>query len=259
MSGADIRHLIPAKAVRGISWWGDGDVVRIPGKGVEVKSFTLKALDWARKLAEGMPSSSVVAVTGEQETNTMKELALVTPEEFKAENPNGYALLVAEATASKDKTIGEMEAAATAAEADKTLLHQVMEALGIKEPDKLLAAVTELTTKIGDKATTTVKDGLAKLLEQKVPDEGKRALVARLLPVGEMESAVADAKDADEATRVIGEMVDKAFNDDETIKTVIGEMQPPVIRRRDDLRTGDKSDAALGAYGIERERVTMGS
>ena len=258
LAGASIRQLIPAKAVRGISWWGDGDVTRIPGKGVEVKSFTLKALDWARKLAEGMPSSSVVAVTGEQESGKMaKELSLVTPEEFKAENPNGYALLVAEATKDKDTIIGEMQQQVAAAEDDKTLLQKLMEVIGVEDSSKLLESVTALKTRVGDKARETLDSGLAKLLAEKVPDEEKRALVARLLPVGEMESAVADAKDGDDAKRIIGEMVDKAFNDDDTIKSVIGEMAPPVVRRRDDLRSGNGVDDALSGYGVKRERVTL--
>ena len=260
LPGADIRKLIPAKAVRGISWWGSGDAVRVPGKGVEVKGFVLKALDWARKLSEGMPSSSVVAVTGEQETQMAKELAQVTPEEFKAENPNGYALLVSEATKEKDATIGEQEAKITEGDEAKDMLTKVCEALGIDDPAKLLQAVADLKTRIGDKAKDTLAVSLDKLLKEKVPDEQQRALVARLLPVGEMESAVADAKDTADADKIIGEMVDKAFNDDDTIKSVIGEMQPPTVRRREDLnREGDNADAALAGYGIKRERVTLGS
>jgi len=260
LPGADIRRLIPAKAVRGISWWGSGDAIRVPGKGVEVRGFVLKALDWARKLSEGMPSSSVVAVTGEQESHMAKELAQVTPEEFKAENPNGYALLVAEVTADKDKTIGEQEQQIEEGEEAKSLLAKVCEAIGIDDPAKLLQAVADLQTKIGDKAKDTLAVGIEKLLKEKVPDEKQRALVARLLPVGEMEAAVADAKSTEDADRIIGEMVDKAFNDDDTIKSVIGEMQPPTVRRREDLsRSGESTDAALAGYGIQRERVTLGS
>jgi hypothetical protein len=58
-----------------------------------------------------MPTSSVVATVKEMEGDKMdKALSQVTPEEFKKENPNGYALLVAKATAEKDAKIGEMEA-----------------------------------------------------------------------------------------------------------------------------------------------------
>jgi hypothetical protein len=260
LPGASVRRYIRSKAVRGVSWWGRGEQVPIPGQGVEVRGFVLKSLDWARKLSEGMPSSSVVAVTGEQETNMAKELSQVTPEEFKAENPNGYALLVTEATAEKDKTIGEQEAKITEGEEAKSLLTKLCEAIGIDDPAKLLQAVTDLKTRIGDKAKLTTEAALDKLLAEKVPDESKRALVKRLLPVGEMELKVADAKDAEEADKLIGEMVDKAFNDDDTIQTVIGEMQAPVVRRREDLsRTGSNTDAALKSYGVERERVTLGS
>lgn len=251
---APVRSHIKRRAVRGISWWGRGEQVRIPGKGVEVRNFTLKSIDWARKLAEGMPTSSIVAITGEQESSGMaKELSQVTPEEFKTENPNGYALLVNEAVADKDKTIGEMQEKLDEAEDDKSLIQKLCEAIGIEKPDELLAKVTELKTRIGDKARVSTEAALDKLLAEKVQDEQKRALVRRLLPVGEMESKVADAKDAEEVEKLIGEMVTAEFDKDETIKTLIGEMSPPVVRRREELRTGEKNPY------IERETVKFGS
>lgn len=260
LPGANVRKYIRTKAVRGVSWWGRGEQVPIPGKGVEVRGFVLKSLDWARKLSEGMPSSSVVAVTGEQETNMAKELSQVTPEEFKAENPNGYSLLVAEVTAEKDKLLGEQQVKIDEGEDAKSMLAKVCEAIGIDDPAKLLDSIKELTTRLGEKARVTTETALDKLLAEKVPDESKRALVKRLLPVSEMEAKVADAKDTAEADKIISEMVDTAFNDDETIQTVIGEMQAPVVRRREDLsRAGTSTDAALKSYGVERERVTLGS
>jgi hypothetical protein len=265
LPGAKVRTLIPARAVRGISWWGTGDQVPVPGKGVAVQSFTLKALDWARKLAEGMPTSSVIAVTGEQEGRMSdKALSQVTPEEFKKENPNGYALLVSEATADKDAKIGEMEEQIKEGDEAKSLLTKVCEAVGL-DADKtgeLITKVTELKTKVGDRAKTTLDAGVAKLLAEKLPgddDESKRKreLVTRLLPVGEMQSRVADAKDADEADKIIGEMVTEAFEKDDTIKSVVGEMQPPVVRRREELRGGDSLEG--NEYVTQRERVTFAS
>lgn len=258
LPGASIRTLIPAKAVRGVSWWGRGEQVSIPGKGVEVRGFKLKALDWARKLAEGMPSSSVVAVTGEQETTNMaKELAQVTPDEFKAENPNGYALLVGEVTRDKDKTIAEMQTKVDEGETAKGKLKTACEALGITDPEKLLDAINDLTNRLGAKAKVTLDTALDKLLTEKVADDQTRALVRRLLPVSEMEAKVADAKPED-AEKIIGEMVTESFDKDETIKTLIGEQTPPVVRRREDLsRGGGNTDAKLKTYGVERERVTL--
>lgn len=259
LPGAPVRTYIRAKAVRGVSWQGRGEQVRIPGKGVEVKGFVLKSLDWARKLSEGMPSSSVVASVGEQEGSHMaKELAQVTPEEFKAENPNGYKLLVAEAVKEKDDLIAEMEADAKEGDDAKSLLTKLCEVIGIDKADKLLDAVTDLTTRIGAKAKVTTEAAIDKLLAEKVPDKEKRSLVKRLLPVSEMEAKVADAKDEAEVTKLIGEMVDTAFNDDDTLKSVIGEMAPPIVRRREDLsRGGSGTDKALEGYGVTRERVTM--
>ena len=90
--GAKIRELIKAKAVRGVSWWGRANHIPIPGRGVEMRDFDLLTIDWARKNSEGMPSSSIVAIAGEMEESTMAEvdLAQVTPEQFKKDNPEVF-------------------------------------------------------------------------------------------------------------------------------------------------------------------------
>lgn len=265
LPGAKVRTLIPTRAVRGISWWGPGEVTPVPGKGVEVKHFTLKALDWARKLAEGMPTSSIVAVTSEMEGGDVadKSLAQVTPDELRKENPNLAALLVRDAVEEKDTTIGEMQEKIEAGEDDKQLLVKLCEVVGL-EPDKaqeLVTKVTALKERVGDKAKATVTAGITKLLEEKVPDEEKRAIVSRLLPVGEMETAVADAKDQDEADKIISEMVDAAFDKDEILQSYIGEQTAPnpgTKRRQEFKSQGGNSnlDQALESQGMTRERVS---
>src|SRR3954471_20498293 len=161
LPGAKVRTYIKTKAVRGISWWGNGEQIPIPGKGVEVRNFDLKALDWARKLAEGMPTSSVVATVKEMEGDNMdKALSQVTPEEFKKENPNGSSLLVAEAVAEKDAKIGEMEAAAEAVKPKLTLLEKACGLLGIEKPEDILTKIEEVKARVGDKAKATVASSL---------------------------------------------------------------------------------------------------
>jgi hypothetical protein len=246
--GAKIRNIIKARAVKGISWWGKAHQVPIPGKGVEMREFDLQALDWARKLAEGMPTSGIVAIAGEMNGGTKmdKELAQVTPEEFKKENPNGYALLVSEVEAKHKDTVGEMEGKIEEGEAAKTLLTKACELLGIEKPEEIESKLTALMSKVGERAKDSVKAGVAALLREKVPGDdededvkAKRELVMRLLPVGEMESKVADCSSDEDAKKLIGEMVDDAFSKDTMLKSVIGEMQPPVVRRREELRGGD--------------------
>lgn len=257
LPGASVRSYIKSKVVRGISWWGLADSKPIPGRGVEITSYVLKALDWAPKLREGMPSSSIVAIAGEMEDKMEKELSQVSPDEFKKENPNGHALLVAEVEAAQATVIGELEAKVTEGETAKSLLTQVCETLGIEKTDELLAQVVALKTKIGDKAKVTLDAALDKLLAEKVPDDEKRVLVRRLLPVGEMESKVEDAKDAADAEKIVGEMVDAAFNSDEVLQQYVGEMTPPVVRRREQLR-GEGDNLKDNPY-VKRERVTLGS
>ena len=255
--GAKVRNYIKTRSVRGISWWGNGTLSPVPGKGVEVKDFTLKALDWARKLAEGMPTSSIVAVTGEMEGGVDKELSQVTPDEFKKENPNGYALLVKEAQADQETTIGEMTAKVEEGEKAKSLLTKACEAIGITDPEKLVEELTSLKEKVGVKASAMVKTALDALLEEKIPNEERRTLARRLLPVGEMELKAADCKDQEDVTKLVGEMTDKAFNEDDVIKGIVSEMAPPNIRRREELRDNAGGSDKPNPYIETRERVTL--
>lgn len=254
LPGAKVRTLIKARAVKGISWWGNGELVTVPGKGVEVKNFSLKALDWARKLAEGMPTSSVVATVKEMEDHMDKHLSQVTPEEFKKENPNGYALLVSEATEEQTAKIGEMQSQVEEGNEAKTILDGIRKALKIGADADPLQAIASLMSTLGVKAKEVVKAELDKLLAEKVPDETQRALVMRLLPVGEMEAKVSELKEDDDPAKVIGEMVTSSFDNDDQVKAVIGEMQPPVIRRREALKSSDND---LSDAGVKRERVTL--
>lgn len=253
--GAKVRKLIPTRAVRGISWWGRAHEKPIPGRGVQIVGFELKAIDWARKLSEGMPTSSIVAIASEMEDDKMdKDLAQVTPDEFKKENPNAHALIVAEAQTEMKATVGEMEEKIEEGKKQKTLLDQVMAVLGIEDSSALVDEVTKLKTKVGEKANLMVKDALAKLLEEKVPNEEKRSLVTRLLPVGEMEAKAADAKDGEEVAKIVGEMTDEALNSDDILKGIVSEQAPPVVRRREELQRGGDKD---NPYIEERQRVSV--
>ena len=190
-----------------------------------------------------------------------KALSQVTPEEFKKENPNGYALLVTEAVADKDEKIGEMQAEVDQAKSAKDLVAEAMRTLGVEKPEDIITKITDLTTRVGEKAKATVNTALDKLLLEKLPGDDnaeKRELVKRLVPVGEMESKVADAKDNDEAEKFIGEMLDESFNTDKTLQSVIGEQQPPTVRRRDEMR-GDPAKDKKNEYIETRERVTFGA
>lgn len=259
LPGSELRakKYIKNKVVRGISWWGVGDEIPVPGRGVQVRNFTLRALDWARKLSEGMPTSRIVAMAREMEGSKMeKELSQVTPDEFKTANPNGYALLVKEVEDKSVEKIGEMDKKIEEGDKAKSLLTKACEAIGVTEPDKLVDELTALKAKVGEKAAALVKSALDTFLEEKVPNEERRALVRRLLPVGEMESKAAEAKDGEAVTKLVGEMVDDVFSKDEVVKNILGETQPPVVRRREELGSkqgGDKDNE----YIRDRSRVSL--
>lgn len=264
LPGAKIREYIKAKAVRGISWWGRANQKIIPGKGVEMVDFDLNALDWARKGAEGMPTSQIVAIASEMSggKEMEKDLAQVTPAEFKKENPNAHALIVKEVEDQHKGAIGEMERKVEDGESAKSLLTKACVLLGIDKPEEMEAKITELMTRIGDKAKATLKTSLDALLLEKVPGDDedakhKRELLGRLLPVGEMESRVADCTDDESAKKLVGEMVDEAFSKDDTIKNILGEMQPPALRRREELREGAGKGEGANDYIKGRERVSV--
>jgi hypothetical protein len=255
---AKVRNYIKTRTVKGISWLCHGSVTRVPGKGVAVdpKTIKLRAIDWARKLSEGMPTTEIVALVGEQEGATVgeKNLAQVTPEEFKKENPNGHALLVSEAVAEKDQQLAEMKTKVDEGEKAKSALLAACEALGIDDPEQLIDSIKDLTKRIGDKAKVTTEAALDKLLASKVTDEGQRAVIKRLLPLPEMEAKIADAKEED-VDKLLGEMIDTSFNNDDVIKGLIGEQSPVSVRRREALgnKSGGEKDSKYG----KRDRVTM--
>lgn len=236
---AKIRDLIKRRAVRGISWYGKCHLKPVPGQGVEVKDFDLQHLDWARKGAEGMPTARIVAIASEMKGDKMdKDLSQVTPEEFKAENPNGYALLRVEIEREHATVVGEMEAKLTKAEQAEQLLGEVTKALKVDDPAKALEAISSLMTRLGDKAKSTVAALVDQILGEKVTDETNRAYVKGLLVpvVGEMETKVADVATEEDAKKVVTEMIDAQFNENDLIKTLVGEQSAPIIRRREALQ-----------------------
>lgn len=263
LPGAKVRALIKNRAVRGTSWWGRARQVPVPGKGVKIEGFKLLAIDWARKGSEGMPTSRIVAMaremTNEGKGDKMdKELSAVTPDEFKAGNPNGYALLVSEMTKEKDAEIATLTEAVEEAEESKTMLVKLCETLGVTDPKDLLAKVNEIKQRVGDKAKASVDAAIDKLLAEKVSDPEKRPILKRLIPVGEMETKAADVKTTEEVEALVGEMIDVVFNSDEIVKGIVSEMAAPLVRRREDLTRQQGSTAtAVEKSGMTRERVTL--
>jgi hypothetical protein len=67
LPGAKVRTYLKSRAVRGVSWLGFGLGIPGSGQGSTGRDFTLKALDWARKHAEGMPTASVVAIAANRQ------------------------------------------------------------------------------------------------------------------------------------------------------------------------------------------------
>jgi len=265
LPGAKIRGYLKTGVVDSTSWQGVAEQTPIPGKGLAVKKFVLHSLDWSRKGSEGMATARVVALaremaTKEHEGGKMdKELAQVTPEEFKAENPNGYQVLVSEISAKKDEEIATLQTQVDEAKADRELLAEARKALGADEGDDLLGKIAHAMQRLGERAKVSVDAALDKILAERVPDEEQRKLVRRLMPVSEMEAKAADAKDGEEAETLVREMATTAFDEDDIVKQIVSEQSAPIVRRREELESGGDLDKALAKAGVKRERVKMGS
>lgn len=261
--GAKIQGYIRSKAVRGISWWGRARSVPVPGKGVQVKGFKVESIDWARKLGEGMPTTSIVGIASEQNEggHMDKDLAAVTPEEYEKECPNGYKLIVTQVGAEKDAKIGEMTAKVEAAEADQKLLSDIRAQLKLGEGENVLDKLVELMSTVGAKAKEKVDAIFADKLKELIPDEDKRAVVARMMQpqVAEMITKAEGASDTEAVEKIVSEMTDKAVNDDELISQFVSEQTAPVVRRRQEIGAGagTDTDKAITHSGATRERQTV--
>jgi len=185
------------------------------------------------------------------------DLAQVTPEQFKKDNPNGYALLVSELDAEHKKTVGEMEEKVKDGEAAVDELGSIKKLLKVEDGKSALDTVTTLMSRLGAKAAELVKAELDKVLGEKIEDEGHRQIVRDLLPVGEMEAKAADATDEEAAKKLVGEMVDTAFDTSDSIKLLVGEQAPAAVRRREELGSGHGDGQKKNRYVTERSRVTV--
>lgn len=258
LPGTEIRKYLRTKVVNSTSWAGRATLTPIPGKGFHVKDFKLFNLDWARKLAEGMPTAAVVAVTREMEEGRSmdKELSQVTPDEFKEANPNGHALLVNEAVAEKDKTIREMQEKLDSSDEDKALIDEVKKTLKLADGEDVLTKLASLMKRLGERARVVVDGIVDAVLAEKVPDEATRKMVRRLSPVTEMQAAAENAPDTEAAEKVVREMLDAAFDADEDIQSLVSEMSPPIPPKHDKSRQSGAGDK--GYAGMTKTTVKMG-
>jgi hypothetical protein len=256
LPGAKIRTNIKAKAVRGISWLcgRDSKQIPVPGKGVQMRDVKLLSLDWAKKLAEGMPGTAIVGVASEMkgEEGMDVEVSKLTPALLEEHNPNLVTLLKQQGAQESETVVAEMEAKVESAEGDVSLIARMREALGVDASADLLAIVTALK----DKSVTFTKDMfeglLDKVLEGKVPDEKARPAIRRLIvadtPVAEMTTLNTE--------ELVAEMVGEKFDKDEVIRDMVAE-DAAVGRapaRRSELRSqGDgKTDNKYARVGTAK-------
>lgn len=222
LPGAAIRGYLSTRIVRGVSWKGRCDKpIAIPGRGVQMRGFVLKAFDWARKHSEGMPTARLVALSSEMEggsTVDAIEVGKITPEQLEQANPNLVTLLKGQGAAEGQALVSEMEEKVTKADGDTKLVAKLRSMLGLKEEDDLLTKITELKDKSGAMIQSTFESLLDGILGQKVPDENSRKVARRLIMAG---VNVAEMDGKDEA--LVGEMVEDVFNTDEDIKRLVSE------------------------------------
>jgi aspartate/glutamate racemase len=132
-----------------------------------------------------------------------------------------------------------------------SLLDRLLATLKLDKSENVLQDAAKLIEKIGAEARVVYERLLEKELVKRVPDERQRKAVQALVFSAEMQTQIQDASE-EEASKLVSEQVAKAFNDDESVKFVVEQTAPPVVRRREEIQNGSKQD--LGEYVVEETR-----
>ena len=251
LPGSKIRDWVPRGAVNSTSWRGEAELKPISG-GYEVVSFDLETIDWSRKGKEGV-ATRVLSVTSEMEDGVdAKEIASMTEAELRQHNPTLVELVERKATQTQTERISEMEEAEKPIKAKADILDQVRMKLGLDENANVIESVVTMIQRVEELGREKIKGVLDEILGEKVKDEKARALVKRLVTVGEMENG------EDETTYKarVEKAIDDTMNED-VVKAAISEMgRAPgggaaLHGRSDDSRSGGDN----GDENIERMKI----
>jgi len=254
LPGTAARDYIKRKLAKTVSVSGKALLQPIQG-GVQVKEFDLESIDLARPRSAGM-KTKLVAVTQEMEENVKpEEIAALQENELRAHNPVLVKTIEDGATKPLQEKVTEMEKSNGDVKANVDLLSEIRKMLGVEEGDDLLEALGNSMTKIKESAKVIRQKIIDEVLEKKFKNEKTRGLVQRVL-VTEMEGELSDADSMteEEMQKKVTEMVEKAVEEDETLKSFLSESGGghSLSGSSSDERGGRKIEA-----GYENERISV--
>lgn len=245
----EIRDEIALEMVDSISPYGN--IVMRPTKGglLDVVSFSMESMDFARKGRNGLPAR-LVSVGSEMSTEgkggkvEASDIAALQEAELRAGNPLLVRVIEDAVKAPLEKTVGEMTTAAEVVKPEIDIMATLRKTLGLGENDNPVDSVVELQEAVEGISKTKIKDFIKAAIKGKVKSEKAQALVMRM--VGEqIESGFTKFEGDDEKLeKEIGEKVDKTLSDDDDVKAIVGEMT--------DTRSG-RTDNDGGGRSFERK------
>lgn len=237
----EIRDEVAMEMVDSIS--PRGNVVMRPLKGgvLDVLSFTMESMDFARKGRNGLPSR-LVSIAAEMEDKDRKggrkvepnEIAALKEEELRANNPLLVKSIEDAAKEPLSKTIGEMTTAADVVKPELDILAEIRKILGLGENDNPLDSVAELHEAVEDHSKGRVRNFIKEAIKGKVKSERAANLVNRM--VGEqIEADFMDFDgDDDKLKKEIDGKLDTYLDEDEDVKAIVGEMHEEPARKPSD-------------------------
>jgi len=252
LPGTQARDYIKRKLAKTVSVSGNGALKQIKG-GVSVSEFELKSIDLARPRSAGM-KTKLVAVTQEmEETVKPEEIAALQENELRAHNPTLVKTIEDSATKPLQDRVDEMDKSNGDAKANVDLLSEIRTMLGVDEDGDLLEALGNSMTKFKESAKVLRQKIIDEVLEKKFKNEKTRGLVQRVL-VTEMESELSDSMTEDEMKVKVTEMVEKAVEEDDTLKSFLTESGGGHALSDN---SGGREETRKVEAGYENERISV--
>lgn len=257
LPGAKIRDWIKRKVVNTVSWSADAVVSPASGGGYDIKEFILESIDWSRKNRNGMKGQRLTVVTemeGDEEVDeTLAEsVAKLTLQELKEYAPR-LITVIKEQQAEEDEAVKETalktqkeeldtaHANALAAVPEISEVKKLREFLKIDEAKNLVDAIVEMYEKFEGISKKAVQQWfIEEVLPKKVTSEKARSIIARMIPVTEMEGDWLSETEVTKMKVKLEERIDDALENDPEIKVIVTEMAATRGGLR--LHSSDKRD-----------------
>lgn len=224
---SEAKRLIGLGVLNEFSVRGNASQTPLVGGGLEVKTFDLESIDFARPNRGGM-KTKIISITSEMEGGNQvdgKDIAALTEEELRAHNPLLVNKIETDAKGNLETKVAEQETALKGAEDKDTLLQSIRQKLGLDESADVLENLTAIMDRVEGAVRTEVRTFIKEKVADKVKNERGQQLVLRM--VGEMQDvtpAVDDTGKLTDATKkAIEDKLNDTFENDEDVKAIVSE------------------------------------